>query len=382
MLGAGKRRAGALLVVMLLLAQFSVSIPARAANMPPEGSSVSRTGGNGWSNSPNEYHPELAASAAFYLTEAADPAALEEQLQGDGFHQAEAFNYDASDGNTVALVIAAKTVNYFGQPRTLLVAVCRGTGSLAEWQGNMDVTGPSYDPTQLVHTSFSNAAENLRETMVDYMGRHGISEPLLFLTGHSRGAAAANILADRIASGSAPGLENCTTLAYTFATPNVTRARLADRPNIFNFCFDDDIITRMPLEKWGYNKPGRTCTAVAGTSTQAADDFIAMIENLWPSLSDYYNKRWFCRYDWKDRRVVRYRDETLYRFCRDRLAASGFAGAPSSSPRASEKGGSLIYDSIIGLLNSSLLLDQQMEATHSIETYYDALLNGSFTVPD
>jgi hypothetical protein len=88
--------------------------------------------------------------------------------------------------------------------------------------------------------------------------------------------------------------------------------------NIFNFCFDDDIVTLIPpaLPGWDYGKHGVTISCIAADiyaedayfrtfvngyttaygigkptfDSHAAENFINMLYILAPSIDDYYNK--------------------------------------------------------------------------------------------
>jgi hypothetical protein len=77
---------------------------------------------------------------------------------------------------------------------------------------------------------------------------------------------------------------------------------------IYNFCFADDFVTRVPLDKWGYSKSGKTYGAVAEGLTVTNPDFKremqSMTFNNWatvnvvndvfelcPTINDYNEKK-------------------------------------------------------------------------------------------
>jgi hypothetical protein len=101
-----------------------------------------------------------------------------------------------------------------------------------------------------------------------------VTNTKLWITGHSRGGAVANLLAaelTRLARNNNPlalATQN-NIYTYTYATPNVkvpemgtpseTSEQMRDRYlNIFNIVINQDFVTQVPLERWGYTKYGQT----------------------------------------------------------------------------------------------------------------------------
>jgi len=156
------------------------------------------------------------------------------------------------DINGVGYLIAQKKVN---ANDTLILVAIQGTVD-AQWQGNMDITGSTYNDSARDHSSFVNGKNIVKNRLSTYMS--GIpGNKILLITGHSRGAAVANLLAmDMTNAGNK-------VFAYTFATPNTGLDAPGYYPNIFNFCFSDDFVCQSPLASWGYGKYGRTYWATA-----------------------------------------------------------------------------------------------------------------------
>lgn len=53
---------------------------------------------------------------------------------------------------------------------------------------------------------------------------------------------------------------------YTFATPTtIAKSKCGNYTNIYNYCFDDDFVTYMPLADadWQYGRYGKTFCATA-----------------------------------------------------------------------------------------------------------------------
>lgn len=152
-----------------------------------------------------------------------------------------------------------------------LYVILRGTTE-EEWQGNMDITGEDYKDVRQ-HQSFLNGAEYLRNKINQYFDlNYNFYKDLnvnLYITGHSRGAAVANLYAKYVSDNRNLGtideklFANSVT-AYTFATPNVEKFHYAmsNYNNIFNFCFYEDFVPTIPLtmptEGWNYWKYGYT----------------------------------------------------------------------------------------------------------------------------
>ena len=73
----------------------------------------------------------------------------------------------------------------------------------------------------------------------------------IWLTGHSRGAAIANLMANSLSS--KYGESNV--VAYTFATPGVcSSSKFVIRKNIYNFLNKDDIVTKVPPKSVRYGR--------------------------------------------------------------------------------------------------------------------------------
>ena len=86
------------------------------------------------------------------------------------------------------------------------------------------------------------------------MTRHSLHDgaKTILITGHSRGAAIANLIGANYEKKA-----NTTTYTYTFATPNNTAAsNVRDYKTIFNIVNADDMIPFMPLSQWGFDKYG------------------------------------------------------------------------------------------------------------------------------
>lgn len=189
---------------------------------------------------------------------------IREGLLNIGFSNIKGYNFSASDTlenqstvdrDSVANVFATKKVLIKGKIYTIVAIVIRGTVG-EEWYGNFNIG------TGTEHYSFRNSYTDVMMRLNDYMSNRKLQkeQTKLLITGHSRGAATANLVAaDLDASGKYAAAEDI--YAYTFATPNVTTlSGVKDLlyNNIFNILNDADFVTYVPPYEWGFDKYGIT----------------------------------------------------------------------------------------------------------------------------
>ena len=154
--------------------------------------------------------------------------------------------------DVVAFTVAYCDVTYQGEAYRLYCVPIRGTAANSEWYSNFNI-GTSGE-----HEGFHKAAKEVYnkitfELMNDtYDAAHSI----VWLTGHSRGAAVSNVVAGMLNEN-----DRCCMpehiFAYTFACPSVSKNSVAYE-NIYNFNNPGDMITAVPLEDWGYDRNGTT----------------------------------------------------------------------------------------------------------------------------
>ena len=235
------------------------------------------------------------------------PVSLNAKLSHDGYKDIEYFDYENSlkSDNKVGLVLCRKD--------NTLLAVMRGTKD-EEWYSNFNI-GDGFE-----HAGFSLAADKALSNILSYMENHCISaeNTEIFITGHSRGAAVANITAARLID------ENAfkSVCAYTFACPNTTTSSDAHQTryqSIVNIINPQDFICYIPLDSWGYTRYGNTVELPKSTTSSDFDnlysnmkkaylsdtnmslkDFpnksedveniISFLSTLAPTVNDYYNK--------------------------------------------------------------------------------------------
>lgn len=226
--------------------------------------------------------------------------------------------------------------------------ILRGTTE-EEWQGNMDITGEDYKDVRQ-HQSFLKGSEYLRKEINQYFElKYEFYRNLnvnLHITGHSRGAAVANLYAKYVSDNRKLGtidknLFANKVVAYTFATPNVEKfhSAMTNYNNIFNFCFYEDFVPTIPLtmptDGWDYWKYGYTYwVSLSDFKKEHFDSNIPLVNKndvievhntmtKWSSVEKYYKEP--C-YDFNNTFSV-----TAYNFFHDSFAK---AMMPSKKSKA------------------------------------------------
>ncbi len=138
----------------------------------------------------------------------------------------------------------------------------------AQWYSN-------FDPGKgAIHKGFLSAKQFVYSALTDYIKDKGLSKDStkILITGHSRGAAASNLLAaDLIKGGVFAKPENIYT--YCFATPNSTT--LPERneqrfKRIFNIVNPEDFVTKVLPTAWDYGRYGTTYVLPSKTNTMSS----------------------------------------------------------------------------------------------------------------
>jgi hypothetical protein len=180
-----------------------------------------------------------------------------------------ASEYAVDKDDLTEFAVGHRTVYYQGYEKEVIVLVVRGTnGTSAEWSSNFDVGADTAEYYKALgsshpdwvnkqnHKGFDVATNRILTKFYDYVSRHGLDEltrdKAILITGHSRGAAIANLLGAHFEDSA-----DYESFTYTFASPFCTTDKNA--PNyktIFNVANEDDLIAYLPLEAWGFKKYG------------------------------------------------------------------------------------------------------------------------------
>lgn len=239
---------------------------------------------------------------------------LLDNIEGYNQNSLKIYNYTVkTNKNDVAFSIISRN----REDAIDMIVIIRGT-YFDEWKGNLQITGDEYKAQSNEHENFNIAKDTIKKDITEYYNNLHKNKPSsninLIITGHSRGAAVANLYArDAInkqqgyEDSNIPNFSNIT--AYTFACPNVAHynSEMENYKGIYNFCFTEDLVSTVPLTNptlgWDYWKYGKTYNGslldnsikqsqihkqkeINSTSIKDVHSELT----YWPSVRDYYKK--------------------------------------------------------------------------------------------
>ena len=181
-------------------------------------------------------------------------------------------NYPDTDDQAEA-TFGHRLVTYNGENREIFFITVRGTnGTHEEWSSNFDlgsdtdnyynITGEHPDwLNKQNHKGFDVAANRIITAFDSYLQElqaQNLLDPdvkrSVFITGHSRGAAIANLLGKHFED-----RQDFQSYTYTMAAPYTTTAtNWGSYKTIYNIMNTDDLVPYLPMEAWGFRKYGET----------------------------------------------------------------------------------------------------------------------------
>ena len=206
-------------------------------------------------------------------TQSTDGKTIQQVMAYFGMSNPQSYSLNTlySDDHLSEVALGYRTVTVNGVQKTVLAVVVRGTnGTIQEWTSNFDVGQLSTDTASddwtntENHKGFDITANRITKLVEQYISQNGISKSSLvyWVTGHSRGAAIANIIGANLEK------SGCTAFTYTFAAPNTTLAADAKSyKTIFNIINADDFVPCLPMAAWGYTRYGRSTQGVSIASS-------------------------------------------------------------------------------------------------------------------
>ena len=239
---------------------------------------------NSWfEKSSNKYNHELAQFCADYamLGYKYDNEEVKTYLNKAGFYSFYSFNDEDAGRDEVNYFLASRDIVVNGKVQKL---VFMGTiGSYKnQWFSNFDPLGRENKEKDncladggKTHRGFADARDFAYEHLSNYINSLIANDTKkedikILLTGHSRGAATANLLAAKlIDEGSSSKLvSQGNVFAYTFATPNVTKSNTTAKKYscIFNIVNPEDFVTKVMLSSWGFSRYGIIYTLPSKTN--------------------------------------------------------------------------------------------------------------------
>lgn len=208
-----------------------------------------------------DHHLNITSGGTLTTT---DSNSMQLWMTFHGLSSLQNYTISNSDNHVSQMYIGHREVTYNGTTKNIVCVVIRGTnGTLKEWSSNFDLgsTATTHNEwtTSVNHKGFDITANRLNQQVNSYLSTYCYGETnVLWITGHSRGAALANVLAAKqIDAGK-------TVFAYTFASPNTTTSSSATATKyrcIFNLINTDDFVTYLPMNQWGFSRYGITKSA-------------------------------------------------------------------------------------------------------------------------
>lgn len=197
-------------------------------------------------------------------------------------------NYDKPDedpSHTSAYSVGQKTMTWNGEERTVLLVAIRGTNA-GEWYSNVDFA-PSRNPDTPYAENFYLAAQDIYEGLQAVLAT--VENPVILVSGHSRGAACANLLG--VLLNTSRGTKDV--FVYTFASPNTVRQTPdVDCSNIFNLINPCDPVTVTPVASLGFFRAGRDIVLSGNEETVAKlQRLVDAVSSLASTIPDYYDAK-------------------------------------------------------------------------------------------
>ena len=195
---------------------------------------------------------------------------------------------------TTTPCFASKRVRTAQGERTIVFVVIRGTPlSANEWVSNLDIGEAASDESdRQLHAGFIRATEQVQTAFYAYLleKKIDVHASSFLITGHSRGAAVANLLGAQLIENRLFSAQNLH--VYTFATPNVTtdaNAGDAKYGFIWNIVNAEDIVPCVPLARndWRYRKYGNVLALANAWNVDAAayqTDYLPRVNAVYRQL--------------------------------------------------------------------------------------------------
>lgn len=215
-------------------------------------------------NDATVFSPDIAKASAVLasvayrskmVTDVFSEDKLDFEMVGNGL-----YNYDRdgsiNDMDFVAYSIGRKEIEYDGQKYALYCIPVRGTPGSIEWFSNFKLGGRQDG----FHQGFYLAADEIISNVEKVTASDSVPRErrIIWITGHSRGAAVSNLVAGRLSTEQNSVATTEHIFCYTFACPAVGKNVDTSLDNIYNFNNPGDDIPTLPFEEWGYDRFGHT----------------------------------------------------------------------------------------------------------------------------
>lgn len=174
----------------------------------------------------------------------------------------------------------------------IVYVAIRGTVNNAEWESNFNLDG--YDAELAnTHTGFQKATDSVIDALKEFVKDVDLQNAKFVVTGHSRGAAVANLLGAALDNGQISGWQGQSakenSYVYTFACPNTvasTYAAKGDYGNIFNIANPEDAVTYFPPSSWGFSRYGITKMLPSKSSSADYQTLLAAMQETFSKVTN------------------------------------------------------------------------------------------------
>ena len=206
---------------------------------------------------------EIAKASVALAMAAYEPDYINSLLSGMGFTAYDnSYVYHRSrneltldDNDYVAYTIAYRDVEnpIDGKTYRIYCVPIQGTPQNAEWFSDFNL-GKDDE-----HEGFRKASQEVYDRLQTFFVSDGKNADtrIVWVTGHSRGAACANLIAGWLSDSKEINTKAEHVFGYTYACPAVSLKADTTLKNIFNFNNIGDMVTMLPMEEWGYRRYGQ-----------------------------------------------------------------------------------------------------------------------------
>lgn len=219
-------------------------------------------------------------------------ANMKAKYDENGFKDNQKFyNYGVALTDTsdkAAYSMASKDITIDGKKKKLVALVVRGGGYGGEWVSNFNV-GSDATYSQ----GFKKPADDITKKLKSYISAYKSNGVLLWITGYSRGAAIANLVAANMIdySGNCSYLNMDDIFAYTFATPSPIHRKNGNvgnskYNNIFNIVNPIDPVPCVLLSDWGYGRYGTTKYIRSAVPSKVKNQYKKITGDTYPISQD------------------------------------------------------------------------------------------------
>ena len=199
------------------------------------------------------------------------------EIGSDGSYYPSKNDYNNESKGGINQVAYTFGIRETAQGYPVIAVVIRGTPNNVEWLSNLNISDSAEEDIG-AHEGFTHAAYEVFQALTQYVEKHDekydISNARVLITGHSRGAAVANVLGAMLTNGNgtlASNLSEERIYDFTFACPTTVKQPDSGCDNIYNIVNPEDIVTEIPLSRWGYGRHGITLCLPSKSNTSSTD---------------------------------------------------------------------------------------------------------------